>query len=141
MSSESRTETDSGVGEQCTACGAGLSEQVLALQTYPESDEQTLDGLTGGGLTHCPECAAEPVALLDTWTDHDQPPVDPDQPLGAGYREVSDNCSFCGNDCDQPVVGVELYRRPGGGLPAYANYTLCGDCQDVFEEFLANIRE
>lgn len=140
MSSESRTETESAVGQECTACGSDPSEQVLALQTYPESEEQALAGLAGGGLVHCAECANEPVALLETWTTHDQPPVDADQPLGAGYRTVSDTCSFCTDDIDGPVVGVELYRRPGDHLPAYANYTLCGDCQSVFEEFLDNVR-
>lgn len=140
MSSESQTEAENAVGRACTACATSLSEAVLALQTYPESDEQALAGLTGGGVSHCPECAAEPVALLDTWTAHDQPPVDPDQPLGAGYRTVSDCCSFCADDIDGPVLGVELYRRPDDQLPAYANYSLCSDCQGVFEAFLANVR-
>lgn len=140
MSSESRTDTEGAVGQECTACGAGLSEQVLALQTYPETDEQALAGLTGGGVSHCPECAAEPVTLLESWTDHDQPPVAPEQSLGTGYRAVSDSCSFCADDIDGPVLGVELFRRPGDRLPAYANYTLCGDCQGVFAEFLENVR-
>lgn len=140
MSSESRTETERAAGQECTACGTTLSERVLALQTYPETDEAALAGLTGDGVSHCADCASEPVALLESWTAHDQPPVDPDQPLGAGYRGVADSCSFCADDIDGQVLGVELYRRPGERVPAYANYTLCGDCQGVFEEFLANVR-
>jgi hypothetical protein len=93
-------------------------------------------------VLYCPDCAAEPVALLDSWAGHDQPPIDSARAIGACYREANDCCSFCADSLGtESVVGVELYRGPGETLPAYANYTLCSDCTDVFEEFLANIQD
>jgi hypothetical protein len=140
MSSESRTNTDATGHGECTACGATLQERRLALQSYPESTEATLSALSAGGLLYCPGCGAEPVELLDSWTGHERPPIDGDRQIGAGYREPTDQCSFCTDELgSDPVVGIELYRRPGETLPAYANYTLCGDCRTVFEEFLENV--
>jgi hypothetical protein len=142
MSSESRTDADTTVREECTACGTALQERLLALQSYPESREAEIAGLSAGGVLYCPECAAEPVELLDSWDDHDRPPVDADRPIGAGYHEVADQCSFCTDELDSAaVVGIELYRRPEERLPAYANYTLCADCRGVFEKFSENVSE
>lgn len=140
MSSESRTAADATTREECTSCGTTLLERRLALQSYPESDEATISGLSAGGILYCPDCSAEPVELLDSWEGHDQPPIDPDQSIGVGYRESAEQCSFCTNDLgSEPIVGVELYRCPDDDLPAYANYTLCSDCRCVFEEFLGNV--
>ncbi|MXR52161.1 hypothetical protein GRX03_11185 [Halovenus sp. WSH3] len=141
MSSESRPNVDHDPHADCTACGAALAEQRLALQTYPEAGENSIAGLSAGGLLYCPDCASEPVELLAAWDDHAHPPIDADRSIGGGYREIRDRCSFCAEELGSaPVVGVELYRRPSDTLPAYANYTLCSDCKEVFEEFLANVR-
>ena len=140
MSSESRANTELTAHEECTSCGTTVEERRLALQSYPESEAATIAGLSAGGLLYCPDCSSEPVELLGSWEDHDQPPVDADRPIAAGYRASAEQCSFCTDDLgSEPVVGIELYRRPGEDLPAYANYTLCGDCRSVFEEFLANV--
>ena len=90
MSSETQTNTDVTAQEACTACDGTLREKRLALQTYAESDEQAISGLSAGGLLYCPDCAAEPVALLDSWVSHDQPPIESDRAIAAGYREASD---------------------------------------------------
>jgi len=125
----------------CTFCDCQLTEQLLALQSYP-GEETTLPTAVPdhGGLTLCPNCASEVVELLTSWQRHGQPPVDRDRSIGDGYREIATTCSFCTNSCDGPVLGVELYRRVGDELPAYANYTLCANCQPVFGEFLQNVR-
>lgn len=141
MSSETQANADTAGQAECTSCGTALGERRLALQSYPETEEAALSGLSTGGLLYCRDCAAEPVELVDSWEDHDRPPIDADRSIGAGYRTAAERCSFCSDDLAAPVVGVELYRRPGDRLPAYANYTLCSDCQTVFEEFLANVRE
>jgi hypothetical protein len=78
--------------------------------------------------------------LLTAWTTHDQPPVSEENPIGEGYRAVAAGCSFCTDECGDGVLGIELYRRVSDEVPAYANYTLCRDCQAVFEEFLQNVR-
>ena len=80
------------------------------------------------------------LELLASWHHHGQPPVDEDRSIGDGYRGVGETCSFCTDGCDGAVLGVELYRRIGDELPAYANYTLCDSCQSVFGEFLQNVR-
>lgn len=140
MSSESRANTEPTAHEECTSCGTTLGERRLALQSYPESEAASISGLAAGGLLYCPDCGSEPVELLGSWNGHDQPPIDADRSIAAGYRGSAEQCSFCTDDLDsEPVVGIELYRRPGEELPAYANYTLCGDCRSVFEEFLANV--
>jgi len=140
MSSESRTSPDATPCEECTACGSTLQERRLALQSYPEPGAATISALSAGGLLYCPDCSTEPVELLGSWDGHDRPPIDPDRPIAAGYRESADRCSFCTDGLGtEPIVGIELYRRPGDDLPPYANYTLCADCRDVFEEFLANV--
>jgi len=140
MRSETRTNSDPAATEECTSCGTSLQERRLAVQSYPETDELAISGLSASGFLYCPDCGTEPVELLANWESHDRPPVDPDRPIAAGYRESTDTCSFCTDSLgSEPVVGVELYRRPGEDLPAYANYTLCGDCQGVFEEFVENV--
>ena len=82
----------------------------------------------------------EVVELLTAWQGHDQPPVETDRSIGDSYRELAAACSFCTDDADGAVLGIELYRRIGDQLPAYANYSLCGDCQSVFGEFLGNVQ-
>lgn len=139
MSSESRASAKSDVVGECTSCEASLDEQRLALQTY-SGDDRELSGLSAGGLLSCPDCAEQPVELLGSWVEQEQPPIVADRSISTSYRESADNCSFCTEELgESPVLGVELYRRPGDALPAYANYTLCSDCRNVFEEFLANI--
>lgn len=140
MSSETQTTARATAHEECLSCGTTLEERRLALQSYAESDGVALSGLPAGGLLYCPDCGSEPVDLLDSWDGHDQPPVDADHSIAAGYRESTQQCSFCTDDLGpDSIVGIELYRRPGEDLPAYANYTLCNDCRDVFEEFLTNV--
>lgn len=142
MSSDTRAPADGPTPGACTYCGQSLSEQLLALQTYPDSESDSLTGLVNDGLVLCPECAAEPVALLESWTPHGPPPVAAERPIGDSYRECADSCSFCNDSLDSDaIVGVECYRRPGERLPAYANYTLCEECQGIYSEFLCNLRE
>jgi len=93
-----------------------------------------------GGLTLCPDCASEVVELLTAWQQHGQPPVSEESTIGDGYTAVASDCSFCADGCGGDVLGVELYRRTGDEVPAYANYTLCTDCRSVFGEFLQNVR-
>jgi hypothetical protein len=125
----------------CTFCESPLTEQLLALQSYPSAATSPPAGVPDdGGLTLCPDCASEVVELLDSWRPHEQPPVAEDRSIGEGYREIAAACSFCMDSCAGTVLGVELYRRVGDELPAYANYTLCDNCQSVFGEFLRNVR-
>lgn len=125
----------------CTFCEYPLTEELLALQSYP-SDGTALPASVpdDGGLTLCPHCADEVVELLTCWHHHGQPPVDEDCSIGDGYQEMVSTCSFCTDGCVEGVLGIELYRRVGDDLPAYANYTLCEHCQSVFGEFLQNVR-
>jgi hypothetical protein len=126
----------------CTFCDCHLTEQLLALQSYPsESTSLPATVPDHGGLTLCPDCSSEVVALLTSWQDHPQPPVSSHLSIGEGYQEVASTCSFCSGDCASGVLGVELYRRVDDDVPAYANYSLCRDCQSVFGEFLGNVRE
>lgn len=125
----------------CTFCDCQLTEQLLALQSYPGEGATLPTALPDhGGLTLCPDCASEVVELITSWQRHGQPPVGDDSSIGDGYQEIASTCSFCTDSCDDAVLGIELYRRVGDELPAYANYTLCGNCQPVFGEFLENVR-
>lgn len=125
----------------CTFCDCGLTEKLLALQIYTsEAASLPANVPHDGGLTLCSECAIEVRELLSNWQPHGQPPVSKDSPIGNGYKVVASACSFCSDRCEGPVLGVELYRRVGDELPAYANYTLCEHCQSVFNDFLQNVR-
>jgi len=121
----------------CTFCDCLLTERVLALQSYPSEETSVPDGIpTDGGLTLCPDCASEVVTLLTSWEPHQQPSISADSSIGEAYQSAATTCSFC---TDRPIhtgLGIELYRRVGDELPAYANYTLCSHCQSVFGEFL-----
>jgi len=142
MSSQSRQTTSvTSRTLSCTFCDCQLTEQLLAIQSYPSGAASPLAAVPAdGGLTLCPDCASEVAELLTAWTSHDQPPVSEGCPIGDGYQEVASACSFCTAECGDGVVGIELYRRVSDEVPAYANYTLCGDCQSVFGEFLQNVR-
>lgn len=143
MSSQSRPRTQllPTTDLSCSFCACGLTEKLLALQAYPSTSRTVPEGIPDhGGLTLCPECAPEVVELVDTWEGHDHPDIAADQSIGDGYRNVTESCSFCAGACGDAVVGIELYRRVSDQLPAYANYTLCDGCQDVFGEFLTNVR-
>jgi NAD-dependent dihydropyrimidine dehydrogenase PreA subunit len=143
MSSESSQPSTKAVSAplSCTFCDCQLTEQLLALQSYPGAETTLPTAVPDhGGLTLCPGCASEVVELLTSWHRHGQPPVDQDRSIGDGYREIASNCSFCTDSCSEGVLGIELYRRVGDELPAYANYTLCANCQSVFGEFLQNVR-
>jgi len=125
----------------CTFCEGPLTEQLLAVQSYPSESTSLPAGVPDdGGLTLCPDCGAEVVELLDSWHSHGGPPVGEDRSIGDGYQEMAATCSFCTDSCAGAVLGVELYRRVGDELPAYANYTLCANCQSVLGEFLRNVR-
>ncbi|MDS0284439.1 hypothetical protein [Haloarcula onubensis] len=124
----------------CTFCDCLLTERVLALQTYPSEGTTVPAGIPDdGGLTLCPECASEVIELLTSWHPHGEPRIRADATIGDAYAEAAANCSFCTNSFDDSGLGVELYRRVGNELPAYANYTLCEHCQSVFGEFLQTI--
>lgn len=142
MSSQPR-QTTGGTSRtlSCTFCDHRLTEQLLALQSYPsEATSLPVAVPDHGGLTLCPDCASEVAELLTAWQHHGEPPVREDCAIGDGYREVAPTCSFCTDGCGSGVLGLELYRRVDDELPAYANYTLCVDCQSVFGEFLGNVR-
>lgn len=124
----------------CTFCDGLLTERVLALQSYPSEKASLPPGFPDdGGLTLCPECASEVVTLLVSWQPHDEPQIRSDRAIGDAYQEVASTCSFCTDRAPQPGLGIELYRRVGDDLPAYATYTLCVHCQSVFGEFLQNL--
>jgi hypothetical protein len=126
----------------CSCCEEAAGP-ALALQCYPAPEGDHPAGVDpDGGVVLCASCASESVELLATWADHDEPEIDPEASIGEGYRAVATDCSFCADSLgDSGVTGVELYDAPGETLPAYANYTLCADCQDVFGEFLTNVRD
>jgi len=144
MSSESHTTSETGTLPAptlpqelpCTFCEGRAT---LALQTYPEDDGP--DGVgPNGGLHLCGDCAGEAIELLGAWDAHEQPAIDAETAICGGYRAVAADCSFCTEQLgDGPLTGVELYDTPDDGLPEYANYTLCPDCQAVFGEFLINL--
>ena len=49
----------------CTFCDGQLTEQLLALQSYPGEAASLPAGVPDdGGLTLCPDCASEVVELL-----------------------------------------------------------------------------
>lgn len=142
MSSESSKPSTGAVSPplSCTFCDCQLTEQLLALQSYPGAETTLPTAIPDhGGLTLCPDCAREVVELLTSWHRHSQPPVGDDSSIGDGYQEIASTCSFCTDGCGEGVLGIELYRRVGDELPAYANYTLCANCQAVFDEFLQNV--
>lgn len=125
----------------CTYCNCPLTEKLLALQSYPSKATSHPAGVPDhGGLTLCPDCASQVAELLACWQHHEQPPVCENHSIGDGYTEVASNCSFCTESCARAVLGIELYRRVDDELPAYANYTLCENCQQIFGEFLKNVR-
>jgi len=125
----------------CTFCDCQLTENLLAIQSYPSEDTSQPAGVPEcGGLTLCPDCSGEVAELLTSWQRHGEPPVSDDCSIGDGYQKMAATCSFCTDGCAEAVVGIELYRRVGDELPAYANYTLCEDCHPVFGEFLQNVR-
>ena len=125
----------------CTFCDCGLTERVLALQSYPSEGTSVPAGLPGdGGLTLCPDCAAEVTSLLASWEPHPEPQIRADVTLGDAYQAAAETCSFCTNRAVESGLGIELYRRVGDDLPAYATYTLCTHCQSVFGEFLQQTR-
>ncbi len=124
----------------CTFCDRLLTEQLLALQCYPSEATSVPDGVPGhGGLTLCPDCASEVVALLTSWHPHGQPSIRTDSSIGDAYQTVASTCSFCTDRTPRGGLGIELYRRVGDELPAYATYTLCEHCQSVFGEFLQTL--
>ena len=123
----------------CTLCDCRLTGSLLALQCYPSEGTSVPAGVPDdGGLTLCPECASEVVELLTSWHPHEEPPIRADASIGDAYQEMVSTCSFCTDSCAQAGLGIELYRRVGDELPAYATYTLCKPCQSVFSEFLQN---
>jgi len=125
----------------CTFCDCQLTENLLAVQSYPSKATSLPSGVPDdGGLTLCPDCASEVVELLTSWRPHGEPPVGEEYSIGDGYQEMAATCSFCTDSCGAAVLGVELYRRVGDELPAYANYTLCEGCHPVLGEFLQNVR-
>jgi len=141
MSSQPSFPPDATTGTvSCTFCDCTLTEQLLAVQSYPAEGVELPEALPDhGGLTLCPACADEVVELLTAWQSHGRPPVGEDRSIGAGYEVIDTECSFCTDACTGGVLGIELYRRVGEQLPAYANYSLCGDCQPIFGEFLDNV--
>jgi len=121
----------------CTFCDCLVTERVLALQCYPSDATSMPAGVpSDGGLTLCPGCAGEVGTLLTSWHSHGQPPISTDAAIGDAYQAVASNCSFCTDSTPRAGLGIELYRRIGDDLPAYATYTLCEGCQSVFGEFL-----
>jgi hypothetical protein len=121
----------------CTFCDCRLTERLLALQSYPSEATSVPAGLPeDGGLTLCPDCASEVVILLTSWHPHRQPTIRTDASIGDAYQAVVETCSFCADRGPRAGLGIELYRRVGEELPAYATYTLCEPCQSVFGEFL-----
>jgi len=117
-----------------------LTERLLALQSYPSEETSIPAGVPNdGGLTLCPECASEVATLLTSWHPHGQPPIREDAAIGDAYQAVASTCSFCTDANPRAGLGIELYRRVGDELPAYATYTLCETCQSVFGEFLQNL--
>src|SRR6056297_2279642 len=113
----------------CTFCGCRLTERLLALQCYPSEATSVPAGVPDdGGLTICPECASEVIELLTSWHPHEEPPIRADAAIGDAYQAVASTCSFCADSEPQAGLGIELYRRVGDELPAYATYTLCEPC-------------
>lgn len=133
-------------GFGCSLCDARLDgDDGLFVQCYPEDDRSLPDAAAVDGfLGVCADCAVEVDELVEAWTGHEEPPVDRGWPISDGYRRVAPDCSFCGRTLgEEPLLGVEYYRRGegDGDLRSYANYSLCGRCVPVFEQFLTQLRD
>ena len=129
----------------CSLCDGRLDGADPLVQCYPEDDRASPDAAaTDGFLAVCGDCAVEVDELVETWTGHEEPPVDAEWPISDGYRRVAADCSFCARALgNEPLLGVEYYRRgeSADDLRAYANSSLCASCIPVFEQFLAQLRD
>lgn len=128
----------------CSLCGNRLGEDGRFLTCYPEAEGTAPSPAADDGLLGlCGECASEVSELVAAWADHTAPPVDDDWTIGAGYRRIADDCSFCDRGLDEdPVLGVEYYPQDAAYDDAEesgSNYSLCAGCGPVFEEFLDQV--
>ena len=146
MSVDSSTGRGGDVSEDigCSLCGGRLRGDDRIVTCYPEAGRTAPSPAADDGvLALCEGCTDEVDELLDAWTGHEDPPVDAEWSIGAGYARVADDCSFCDRTLgEDSVLGVEYYRRDAaydGGERPSANYSLCEGCGSVFEEFLDQI--
>lgn len=128
----------------CSLCGQQLGDDDRVVTCYPENGRSVPSlAADDGVLAFCGACTAEVDELVDAWTDHDEPPVDAERSIGAGYRQVVDDCSFCDRTLgEDPVLGVEYYHRNAAYDDAEGfctNYSLCDGCAAVFTEFLDQV--
>lgn len=128
----------------CSLCDQRLGEDDQFLTCYPEDGRSAPSPAADDGLLAlCGDCVVEVDELVDAWTTHDEPPVDADWSIGAGYHRVADECSFCDRTLgEEPVLGVEYYQHGAaydGSDGSCANYSLCNGCGPVFEEFLDQV--
>lgn len=125
----------------CSLCTQQVGTDGRFVTCYP-ADTAPSPAADDGLLGLCDDCAGEVEELVDAWTDHEAPPVGADWTIGAGYRRVTDNCSFCTRRLgDGPVLGVEDYQHDDayGDADAGSNYSLCDGCRPVFAEFLDRV--
>lgn len=152
VDSDAGTAPTGPTGTTCALCGGSFDHgDELVVQCYPEEGRDHPDpAATDGFLGVCTDCADEVDELLAAWNTHEEPPVGPDASIAAGYRHVADDCSFCDRALDEePLLGVEYVRGVDGSNDdreddgpepeSYANYSLCGDCVPVFDEFLQGV--
>ncbi len=144
--------TDAGVDAVpdlgCSLCDGRLdaTDDHRFVHCYPEDGRSLPTAAADDGfLAICEECAGEVEELVSAWTHRDAPPVSPDHSIAAGYRRVTDDCSFCDRALgDDALLGVECYRRETARderAGTAANYALCAGCAPVFEEFLRQLSD
>jgi|GEM_PF-1238970 len=131
-------------GVACSLCGHRLGADGRFVGFYPASDRPAPSPAADDGLLAvCGDCVVEVDELVDAWAGHDAPPVADEWSIGAGYRRVAEDCSFCDRALDgDDVLGVEYFDREaayGTGDGPRENFSLCDGCATIFEEFLDNV--
>lgn len=144
MSIDTPTRAGDGPSEHgtCSLCGKRRGDGDRFVTCYPADDGRAPSRAADDGtLALCGDCTAEVDELVEAWSDHEDPPVGTDSSIHDGYRWATEACSFCdGAFGEGAVLGVEYYGRDaalGEGVRGSTNYSLCGGCTSIFDEFLS----
>jgi hypothetical protein len=129
------------MSDWCPLCSNRYGYPHYMLGLYPSPDLEI--SVPGTGADHtalCRPCGDRVMDLILTWDRVDVDELDDDRALHRAYAEAVDDCSFCGDSADEPVMGVGMLLESESDVGySESAHTLCKNCTTVFEQFLEQL--
>lgn len=122
----------------CPLCSSELEREHYIIGTYPEPPlESPIPEIEATHSPICRICGERVLDLLKKLDTFPESQLSDRVPIYQSYIEAVDNCCFCNDSLDRPVLGIEVFFKATHQIAQPSLHTICSHCADVFQKFLS----